>query len=164
MWFRLAPKDYDRETVEGRRDAQRARLAEGRTQALLATRGGETVGWLSLGPVEEFRPRLERWSVAPRAFEPGTWAIVCLYIREADRRSGVGARLIHAAVDSAREAGAFELVAFPLLAAATGRSEGATGVGYVEPFLEAGFELQPGAIESRPLAVHRLARIPAAGS
>lgn len=163
MWFRLAPKDYDGTSVDGRRELQRARIAEGATRALLATRAGEPVGWLSLGPVEEFRPRLERWSVAPKTFEPGAWAIVCLFVREADRRGRVGSQLIRAAVDAARAGGASELVAFPLLAPARRLPDGATGVGYAEQFLEAGFELRAGALESRPLAVHRLARISVPG-
>ena len=172
QWFRLAPKDYDTGTADERREGLAERIAGGRSRALLATIAGEPVGWLSFGPVGEFQPRLERWSVAPRSFEPGAWAITCLFIREADRRGGVGARLIEAAVDAARSSGASALVAFPLLAPAgpgPRRAEGATGVGYVEQFLAAGFELRRGAIESRPLAVYRFAaglaaRIPGTGS
>lgn len=163
MWFRLAPKDYDAATADGRRETQRAVIAAGQTRALLATRGGEPVGWLSLGPVEEFRPRLERWSVAPRLFEPGAWAIVCLFVRVADRRGRVGAQLIRAAVEVAQAAGAAHLVAFPLLAPGRRLPDGATGVGYAEQYLEAGFELRPGAIASRPLAVHPIAINPVAG-
>lgn len=163
QWFRLAPADYDHMGVADRRARLGEGLATGASHALLASRAGAPIGWLSLGPIQEFRPRLERWSVAPPSFEPGTWAINCLFIREADRRGRVGAGLIRAAVNTARVVGATELVAFPLLAPATGRPEGATGVGYVEQFLEAGFEVRPGAIESRPLAVHHLARIPTVG-
>jgi GNAT superfamily N-acetyltransferase len=163
MWFRLTPKDFDGETLDSRRAAQRARVAAGRTLALLATQAGEPVGWLSFGPVEEFRPRLERWSIAPRSFEPGAWAIVCLFIREPDRRARLGGQLIRAAVDAARAAGATGLVAFPLISATRPLPEGATGVGYAEQYLEAGFELRPGAIESRPIAVHRFADSPIPG-
>jgi len=133
----------------------------------LLPEGDEPVGWLSLGPAEEFRPRLSRWSVAKGVLDDatveGVWVINCLYVPSERRRTGISGRLIEAAVVHAHRAGARAVIAFPLLAEARSLPEGATGVGYAEPFLAAGFELVPGALDSRAWAVRRLRPEPPPG-
>src|SRR3954449_11175886 len=65
QWFRRRPGDFDGSTVDDRRAALHDRIAEPPAPGLVASADGRAVGWLSHGPVGEFRPRLERWSVAP---------------------------------------------------------------------------------------------------
>jgi GNAT superfamily N-acetyltransferase len=120
---------------------------------LLATTGDEPVGWLSLGPVLEFEPRLAKWAVAPQVLPEDAWAIVCLYVPKVHRRQGIAIRLLEEAATLARREGASALYGFPVHADPVRGPEGATGVGYVAQFLRAGFALESGPLESRPLAV-----------
>jgi GNAT superfamily N-acetyltransferase len=158
QWFRVRPAEYDAASVEERKARLLDRVASGPPPGLLALDDGEPVGWLSLGPITEFEPRLSRWSVAKGASDvlpSGAWVVNCLFVSEGRRHEGVGSALIGAAVRRAREAGAAALVAFPFPAGRS-HSEGASWVGSAAQFLANAFELEAGPLESRPWAVLRL--------
>lgn len=160
QWFRLRPADYDAASIDERMARLLDRVAAGPPPGLLALDGAEPVGWLSLGPAEEFGPRLSRWSVARDAMDDlprRTWVINCLYVPVERRRSGIGVALITAAIERAGQAGASAVQAFPVSGVGRSHSEGATGVGYAAQFAAAGFAIGPGPLESRPRAVLRLA-------
>lgn len=82
---------------------------------------------------------------------------MCLFVPAGNRRRGIATALITEAVGLARRGAASAFVAFPLHVAASRRPEGATGVGYAAQFVRAGFSLEPGPLESRPVAILRLA-------
>jgi GNAT superfamily N-acetyltransferase len=84
--------------------------AEGRHDGLLAFVDETPVGWAQLGP----RDRLPKL-VAQLALDadPGVWAVTCLLVAPAHRRSGVAAALLGAAKAHAREAGATRLEGYP---------------------------------------------------
>jgi GNAT superfamily N-acetyltransferase len=158
QWFRLRPAEYDAASVEERMGRLLDRVASGPPPGLLALESGEPVGWLSFGPIQEFEPRLSRWSVAKSASEAlpaRAWVVNCLFVPEGRRHEGVGSALIGAAVRRARDAGAASVVAFPFPAGRS-PSEGASGVGHAAQFLANAFELEPGPLEGRPWAVLRL--------
>jgi GNAT superfamily N-acetyltransferase len=74
---------------------------------------GRAVGWVSLGPREDFE-RLERSRVRPRLDDIAVWSIVCFVVAKRARRQGVGAQLLDAAIDFARQHGAPALEAYPV--------------------------------------------------
>jgi len=158
QWFRQAPAAFDEATVDERRAALGDRIRSGSPPGLLALESDVPVGWVSLGKIDEFSPRLSRWSVAKGTYDPGSWLINCLYVPAGRRRGGISRRLVAAAAEAAEAGGASAVYAFPLPAAAGTRPEGATGVGYLEAFLATGFEIVPGPLESRPWVVRRAPR------
>ena len=80
---------------------------------LVAYRGGEAVGWVSLAPREEFE-RLEHSTLLARVDERPVWSIVCFVVGRRARGRGVAETMLAAAVDYARDHGATLLEAYPV--------------------------------------------------
>ena len=59
MWWRQTAREFDARKGESNRRAMKRIVTSGRTPGILAYHEGETVGWCSVAPREEF-PRLER--------------------------------------------------------------------------------------------------------
>lgn len=71
------------------------------------------VGWISLGPREEYL-KLERSPVMKPVDDAAVWSIVCTYVAKRHRGQGLQHRLLAASVDFAREAGVRILEAYPV--------------------------------------------------
>jgi GNAT superfamily N-acetyltransferase len=80
---------------------------------LLAFEGERAVGWLSLGPREEF-PRLEHSRLLAPVDEEPVWSIVCFVVAKSERGRGIARTLLEAGIDYARENGAERLEAYPV--------------------------------------------------
>lgn len=95
---------------------RRAKLASlaGRRKApgLLAYRGNEAVGWISVGPRVDYH-RIARSRATPPVDEERVWVIPCITVRREVRGQGVATGLIRAAVDYARKHGAPAVEAYP---------------------------------------------------
>jgi GNAT superfamily N-acetyltransferase len=89
------------------------RVAEGRAPGLVAYRDGEVVGWVSVGPREDYERLVHSKVLAPIDDKP-VWSIVCFVVGRRARGKGVANALLDAAVDYAREHGATTLEAYPV--------------------------------------------------
>lgn len=99
-------------SIEKRR-AKLAALAKRRhAPGLLAYRGREAVGWISLGPRLDYH-RLANSKATPPVDELRVWVIPCITIRREARGQGVATALIRAAVAYAAERGAPAVEAYP---------------------------------------------------
>jgi GNAT superfamily N-acetyltransferase len=87
--------------------------AEDRAPGLVAYRDSEAIGWVSLGPREDYQ-RLEHSTVLKRLDDSPVWSIVCFVVARKARRQGVARALLDAAVAYAREHGATLLEAYPV--------------------------------------------------
>ena len=85
----------------------------GREPGLLAYDDGVPIGWISIAPREEFRALLGSPQYRPRDQDAGVWSIVCFTIDRPERRHGVAAALLDAAVDHAFAHGATAVEAYP---------------------------------------------------
>lgn len=102
---------------------------------------GQALGWVSLGPREEFA-RLEHSRVRPRLDDLPVWSIVCFVVGRASRRQGLEGRLLEGAIQHARKHKAPALEAYPVDPAAGGKATAATLYsGTLSTFLRAGFRL-----------------------
>ncbi len=91
-------------------------LASDRPAAgLVAYAAGEAtpVGWVSLGPREDFI-RLERSKVLARIDEAPVWSVVCFVVARKWRGKGVATALLGAAVDYAKAHGATIVEGYPV--------------------------------------------------
>ena len=93
-------------------DAVRTLEGEGRAPGLVAYRDGEAVGWVSLGPREDYQ-RLERSTVLRRLDDKPVWSVVCFVVGKRSRGQGIANALLGAAMDYAREHGATLLEGYP---------------------------------------------------
>ena len=84
-----------------------------RAPGLVAYRDGEAVGWVSLGPREDYERLVHSKVLAPIDDKP-VWSIVCFVVARSVRGQGVAAALLDAAVDYARQHGATLLEGYPV--------------------------------------------------
>jgi GNAT superfamily N-acetyltransferase len=143
-FYRVRGVDFRTATAKGNREvlerATVATAAEGRSPGLIAYREGVAVGWVSLGPREDYE-RLQHSKVLAPVDERPVWSIVCFVVSRNARRQGVARALLDAAIAYARDHGATLLEAYP--ADTDGRRISAASAykGTVPMFETAGFEV-----------------------
>lgn len=85
----------------------------GTVPGLIGYAYGVPVGWVSLGPREDYA-RLSRSPVMKPVDDRPVWSIVCFFIDPKARGRGLSARMLTAAVDYARSCGARLVEAYPV--------------------------------------------------
>jgi GNAT superfamily N-acetyltransferase len=123
---------------ENRRDLERLVAAEP-APGLVALRDGAAVGWVGLGPREDF-PRLARSRTLPQLPGDRVWVVNCFVVARTARRSGVASALLGAAVEYAREHGAALVEGYPVSTGGTRISSASVYTGTAGMFERAGFE------------------------
>jgi GNAT superfamily N-acetyltransferase len=114
------------------------------TPGLVAYVGDDPAGWVAVEPRDNY-PRLRRSRVvtsgsAEQWGDASVWSVVCFVVRRDFRRQGVSARLLEAAVEHARAAGARVVEGYPVdPAGTTGSPTGSLYHGTVSMFEAAGF-------------------------
>ena len=130
-------------------DAHRRELLETELQqwpapGVIATLGGERVGWCSVAPRSQFS-RLRTGAVtsspATAADDPSVWSVTCFVVRPGFRRRGVATALLAGAIDHARSNGAGWLEAYPVDAAGRRATAADLYRGALSLFRTAGFEI-----------------------
>ena len=116
-WYRLRNADFSSGGAERNR-ATLTRTAqdlasEGRAPGLVAYDGDEVVGWVSLGPREDYE-RLGHSKTLHPVDEAPVWSIVCFVVGRRARGRGVARELLQAGIDYARDHGASLLEAYPV--------------------------------------------------
>ena len=74
---------------------------------------GRPVGWISLGPREDFL-KLRRSPIMKPVDDAEVWSIVCTYVAKPHRGQGLQRRLLADAMDWARDQGVRLLEAYPI--------------------------------------------------
>lgn len=80
---------------------------------LIAYRDGRAIGWVSLGPREDYE-RLAYSKVLAPVDDAPVWSIVCFVVSRRARGQGVAAALLDAAIAYRLEGGATMLGAYPV--------------------------------------------------
>jgi ribosomal protein S18 acetylase RimI-like enzyme len=129
-------RDRSLEHGEPKKRAMAKLVRGGREPGLLAYEKDEPVGWVSLGPREDFPALLGSPQYRPRESGDGdaVWSLVCFTVDRHAQRQGVARALLAAAVEHAFVRGATSLEAFPH------KTDRANYMGHVELFESAGFE------------------------
>ena len=134
---------------DAKRRAELARLARRRhAPGLVAYRGGEPIGWVSIGPRFDFA-RIDTSRATPPVDDVAVWVIPCITVRRGHRGRGVAVALIRAAVDYAREHGAPAVEAYPRADAARVHDDFAF-YGTAAMFRKAGFRQARGVLARLP--------------
>jgi GNAT superfamily N-acetyltransferase len=105
------PKGMSR--PEHARCSLKALVESGTVPGLIGYRDGEPVGWISLGPREEFA-RLARSPIMRPVDDKPVWSVVCFYTAKRVRGRHVAEAMLAAAIDFARSCGARLLEAYPV--------------------------------------------------
>ena len=108
-----APKPSGMTRAQSNRADLKALVDSGRPPGLIAYEGRVPVGWVTLGPREQFA-RLERSPVMKPVDEKPVWSIICFVVPSEHRRQGVAHALLQGAIAYARKRGATLLEAYPV--------------------------------------------------
>lgn len=92
--------------------ADRALADRAPAPGLVAYRDGRVVGWVSLGPREDYERLAYSKVLAPIDDRP-VWSIICFVVGRRSRGQGIAGTLLEAAIDHARASGATTLEAYP---------------------------------------------------
>jgi GNAT superfamily N-acetyltransferase len=101
---------------------------------------GVAVGWVGLGPREDF-PRLARSRTLPQLPGEAVWVVNCFVVARARRRSGVAGRLLEAAVDYAKAHGAKIVEGYPVNLEGSRIPSASVYTGTATMFERAGFDV-----------------------
>lgn len=93
--------------------ATAAGVTDRRAPGLVAYAGDEAVGWISIGPREDYERLAYSRALAPVDQTP-VWSIVCFVVGRRSRGQGVARALLEAGVAYARDHGATVLEAYPV--------------------------------------------------
>ena len=151
MYWRIG-SDYRKRPREENRAAFREVVGRGPPPGLLAFEGEVAVGWCQLTPRMALPWLVRTWRLKPVDGVP-VWALSCLYVRRGYRRRGITSALIAAALQTAEDAGAPALEAYPFDADV---SPSASGTGYASTFERAGFREVARRASARPIMRHDL--------
>ncbi len=89
-------------------------LVEGGTvPGLVGYLEGAPVGWISLGPREDYL-KLKRSPIMKPVDDAEVWSIVCTYVAKSHRGQSLQHRLLAGAIDHARDEGVRMLEAYPV--------------------------------------------------
>jgi GNAT superfamily N-acetyltransferase len=141
-YFRVRGRNWTNATPEENRELLGA-AARRRDHApgLVAYEEDTVVGWVSLGPREDYERLAYSKVLAPLDDVP-VWSIVCFVVGRKSRGHGVAGELLAAAIDYAREHGATVLEAYPVEVSAGERVPSASAYqGTLGMFDRAGFKV-----------------------
>ena len=140
MNYRVRSRDFDRLWGQGARAAFGRVVADGPPPGLLAYRDGTPVGWVAVAPRDAYPRVLNSPVLRPVDTAPACWAIVCFYVVRGERRGGIAAALLEAAVAFAADHGAAAVEGYPRDTAGAKRHANEMFVGSMSMFQAAGFE------------------------
>jgi GNAT superfamily N-acetyltransferase len=141
-WFRVRGRDWSNSTaVENRKVLKTAAKEQDHAPGLVAYEDDTVVGWVSLGPREDYERLAFSKALAPLD-EKAVWSIVCFVVGRRSRGQGLAAALLEAAIDYARDRGATTLEAYPVDIADGARIPSANAFhGTLSMFERAGFKV-----------------------
>ena len=141
QFWRKPGSNWSNTTADDNREDLRARAEGGGiAPGLVALEDDKAVGWVGLGPREDFG-RLARSRTLPQLPGDAVWVINCFVVAKGSRRSGVAGRLLEAAVDYAREHGAGMLEGYPVQTGGSRISSASVYTGTAAMFERAGFSV-----------------------
>ena len=163
MYYRVRSRDFEGLWGAGARAAFREVVDEGPPPGLLAYRDGIPVGWCAVAPREAYRRILNSRVLRPLDDADGCWSIVCFYVQRDERRGGIAAALLAAAVAFAAGQGATSVEGYPKDTAGARKSANEVFMGSMSMFAAAGFTEAGRRSPTRPimrLALDQRARRP----
>ena len=117
MYYRLSGSQGDPPPGTTRANANRARLKAlvdtGQPPGLIGYRGKTPVGWISLGPREDYA-KLARSPVMKPVDDQPVWSVICFVVPSEYRGQGAAEALLSGAIAYAHERGAKLIEAYPV--------------------------------------------------
>jgi GNAT superfamily N-acetyltransferase len=151
MFYRVRGRDFDHRWGRGNREDFRGVVEEGPPPGLLAYRDGVPVGWCAVAPRDAYPRILRSRVVGPVDDAPACWAVVCFYVVRSERRGGLAAALLEAAVAFATTNGAAAVEGYPKDTDGGTKHANEMFVGSMSMFAAAGFKEVARRSPTRPI-------------
>lgn len=150
MYPRQTTREFDACRGDANKAALRRLVEDGPPPGLLAYRDAVPVGWVALGPRENYG-RIQRSRVTKAVDDVPVWAVTCFVIHRRHRRQGVATALLAAAVEYAAEHGAVAIEGYPVEPRRDDMPDIYAWMGLAGTFTKAGFTEIARRSERRPL-------------
>jgi GNAT superfamily N-acetyltransferase len=150
MVWRLTTREWTAGKGARNRRAMMRLVKSGARPGVLAYRGRDAIGWCAIAPRRDYSA-LARSRVLRPVDDEAVWSISCLFIRKADRRSGLSARLLRAAVEFAAKRGARIVEGYPIEPTMERTPDPFVWTGVPSAFRRAGFTEVARRSRSRPI-------------
>jgi GNAT superfamily N-acetyltransferase len=160
MYYRVRGREFEQLWGKGAKAAFQQVVEQGPPPGLLAYRDQTPVGWCAIAPRESYPRILRSPVIRPIDDQPACWATVCFYVRRDQRRGGVAAALLEAAVEFAAANGAEAVEGYPKETDGARKHANEMFVGSMTMFVEAGFEEVGRRSPLRPIMRRTLAQRP----
>jgi GNAT superfamily N-acetyltransferase len=149
MYWRQTKEEFERLRGQGSREALRSLVDGGTIPGILAYSDDRPIGWVSVGPREDFRA-LERSRVLKPVDDQPVWSVVCFFVAKAFRHRGLTVELLKAAASHAKLNGARILEGYPS-EPKSGQPDPFVYTGVASAFRRAGFDEVAKRSPSRPI-------------
>ncbi len=159
-WYRVRSADFSSASKARHRSVLETAVVEnaveGRAPGLVAYDGEVAVGWMSIGPREDYERLANSRVLAPLDDAP-VWSIVCFVVGRRSRGQGIARALLTVGIAYARDRGATTLEAYPVEIVDGDHIPSANVYrGTLSMFERAGFQVvarrqAPGAVTDRPI-------------
>jgi ribosomal protein S18 acetylase RimI-like enzyme len=117
MYYRLSGSQGQAASAPSRAQRSKRQLKDlvdaGRPPGLIGYRDGVPVGWVSLGPREDYA-KLARSPVMKPVDDQPVWSVVCFVVPSAFRGQGIAQALLEAGIAHAKKRGARLIEAYPV--------------------------------------------------
>ncbi len=157
MFPRQTTREFEANKGEKNRLALRRLVESGPAPGLLAYAEGTPVGWVALGPRENYG-RIQRSRVTKPVDDVPVWSITCFVIHRHHRRQGVATALLASAIEYAREQGATTIEGYPVEPRQDAMPDIYAWMGLASTFTRVGFKEIARRSEHRPLMRLELGR------
>ena len=158
-YYRFRGRDWTNSTPGANRKELESRSAGDPAPGLVAYDGDDVVGWVSLGPREDYE-RLAYSRMLTPVDDTPVWSIVCFVVGRRRRGQGIADALLAAAIAHARRHSATMLEAYPVDTGGERIPSPNAFKGTLSMFERAGFEVvarRQATADSQPRPIVRLA-------
>jgi GNAT superfamily N-acetyltransferase len=160
QWWMVRPSDFSGLDASARDRMFRADLEASPAPGFVGYVDGDAAGWVRVGPrptqTRIGRTRLIAGATREPLDDPDVWAVTCFAVRREHRGEGLMSRLLHAAVDHARDGGARVVEGYPVDTAVGHHSANELYHGTLSVFAAAGFEEVARPAPDRAVVARRL--------
>lgn len=152
QYWRMPRAEWRNSKAAGNRMALKAQVDSGWAPGLIGyDAGGQPVGWVSLGPRDDFPGLRSGRFFGETADAPGLWSVVCFFVPAKHRRHHVAEGLLAGAVAYARRGGAKILEAYPWDLTLKAAAASSLYVGTLPLYRRAGFKVVSRLVPHRPV-------------